>query len=538
MGLFLAPCLAVLFLPASSSAAPPALTYLFPAGAQRGTTVEVSAGGTFERWPVQVWVDGKGLEVKPSNIRGKLTITAAADAVPGPYWLRLFDATGASELRPFLVGTLPEVLEREPNDDFKKPQTLNSGSVTVNGRLEKPGDVDCFALKLQKGQTLIASLEGNHTLGSPMDALLQVLSADGFVLEQNNDFHGLDPQIAFTVPKDGTYVVRTFAFPAQPDASIRFMGAETYVYRLTLTTGGFADHAFPLAVTRATPGEVSLVGWNIPATARKLAVKPAEEQDSIALFHPQVANPVRLRVEPHAILIQDRANDRRHPQAISLPATVSGRLEQNGAVHAYRFEAKKGQKLTFQAEAQTLGFPLNPVLRLTDASGKTLVRAEAANLGFDPELAFTVPRDGKYQVELRDLHARGGPRHLYRLRALFAAPDFELKLAADRFTLTTGKPLVIPIAIEHRNGFNGEVGIIAEGLPEGVTAMVTGNAAAKSVTLRLSGTRAVAAPFRITGRSKGSDQRQRLAQAPIAPFNTWTTYLWLTAVRPGAVGKK
>ena len=121
------------------------------------------------------------------------------------------------ELRPFIAGTLPEVMEKEPNDDFKKPHALD-GSCVVNGKLEKVGDVDCFAVTLKKGQTLVASLEAHNTLRSPMDAMLQVLSADGFVLEENNDFHGLDPQLAFTAKKDGTYIARVYAFPAQPDA--------------------------------------------------------------------------------------------------------------------------------------------------------------------------------------------------------------------------------------------------------------------------------------------------------------------------------
>src|SRR5205807_4906923 len=111
---------------------------------------------------------------------------------------------------------------REPNDDPRQAQVLAGSQVTVNGQLGKPGDVDVFALALRKGQTLVASLEANRTLKSPMDAVLQVLSADGFVLEQNNDYHGLDPQIAFAVPRDGRYLVRTFAFPAVPDASVKF----------------------------------------------------------------------------------------------------------------------------------------------------------------------------------------------------------------------------------------------------------------------------------------------------------------------------
>jgi hypothetical protein len=93
------------------------------------------------------------------------------------------------------------------------------------------------------------------------------------VLEENNDNHGLDPQIVFAAPKDGIYVLRVFAFPSVPDASIRFAGGDTYVYRLTLTTSGFADHAFPLAAMRGVATEVAVLGWNIPVDAKMLPLK-------------------------------------------------------------------------------------------------------------------------------------------------------------------------------------------------------------------------------------------------------------------------
>jgi hypothetical protein len=523
--------LLLLGLPATSAqAAPPTLTYLFPAGAQRGTTVEVTAGGSFPRWPVQVWVEGKGVEVKPARDQGRLTVTVANDAVPGTYWLRLFDAEGASSPRPFVVGTLPEVLEQEPNDDAKKPQLLASSSLVVNGRLEKPGDVDCFAVNLRGGQTLVAALQANRTLGSPMDGVLEVVSADGFVLEHNDDFHGLDPQIVFQVPKDGTYVVRTFAFPAVPDASIQFAGGELFIYRLTLTTGGFADHPFPLAVSRTQPGEVELAGWNIPEAARKLRIDPAPDLDTVTLFHPQVANTVTVRLEPHPAVVQDKGNDHRHPQALTLPVTVSGCLERAEAVHAYRFEGRKGQRLGFQVEARALGFPLSPVLVVTDAAGKPLARAEGPALGRDPELAFQVPGDGAYQLELSDLHAGGGPRFLYRLRAMPAAPDFELSLAADRFVLAPGKPLDIPVTLVGRNGFDRPVEVSAEGLPEGVTAAALPAAAgAKAVALRLSGgAKPASVPIRIVGKSKGNEALVRPARAALAGLDAATANVWLT----------
>src|SRR5437868_6515021 len=106
-----APFLALLLawtLPASAK--PPTLDTLFPPGGRRGQTVTVTAAGSFGHWPVKVWVEGRGLEITTLPEVGKLSIAIAADAPVGVHRVRLFDDEGATPLRPFLVGTLPEVV--------------------------------------------------------------------------------------------------------------------------------------------------------------------------------------------------------------------------------------------------------------------------------------------------------------------------------------------------------------------------------------------------------------------------------------------
>lgn len=504
-------------------AAPPTPTYLFPAGGQRGTTVEVTAAGTFAAWPVHVWVSGRGVGAKAAADKGKLTVTVAADATPGVYWLRLYDDTGASGLRPFLVGTLPEMREQEPNDDPKKPQALDKAGVVVNGRLEKVGDVDCFAVPLKKGQTLVAALEAHGTLRSPMDAILQIVSADGFVLASNNDHNGLDPFIAFDVPADGTYVVRSFAFPAEPDSSIRFAGGEAYVYRLTLTTGGYADHPWPLAVMRDASDTVEFIGWNVPATAKALAVKPV---DDITLFHAEVANDVRLRVEPHACVSRPASAE---PFALAAPVTVSSRLRETQAAESYVFGANKGQKLVARVASPSLGLPVSPVIVITDAGKKELARAEPPGLDRDTELAFTAPANGLYTLTIRDRFGDGGSRYAYALRLAPATPDFALALKADRFVLDAGKSLDVPVTIQRLHGFAGEVELSVEGLPVGVRVASAAGPNNDIIVKLTAETDAVGSGrVRIRGRAKGEPHIIRTATATVAEFGTTTSDVWLT----------
>lgn len=501
-------------------AAPPNLDYLFPAGAQRGTTVEITAAGIFGRWPVKAHVEGNGIDVKPAKTSGKLAINVAKDAEPGVCWIRLYDDEGASVARPFIVGLLPEVMEVEPNDDPKKPQVIDKPSVVVNGRLDKPGDVDTFAVKLTKGQTLVASLEAYRTLRSPMDGVLQILSADGFVLEQNDDYHDLDPQIAYAAPKDGTYLVRVFAFPALADATIRFAGKENFVYRLTLTTGPFVEYAYPLAVERSKAAEVELVGWNIPEDLRRFKISPHESVGTLRLFNPQFASPFSVRVENQPCVV--RGKDK--PHTIVLPMTVTGRLDRPGDSDNYQINAKKGEKLSFRIASRTLGFPLDPVLRLSDGAGKTLLQTKAAAIGADASLDYTPTQSGVYRLEVSDLHQGGGFRYVYRLHAGPLAPDFEVKVAADSFTLSQAKALEIPITLTRIGGFAQDIAVTVEGLPKHIRASAT----AKAVSLQLTQKMPFNGPIRILATTK--DGATRSVHASVAETGRVTDQIWLNVV--------
>jgi hypothetical protein len=496
------------FFCSSASAAPPALTNLYPAGAQRGTSVEFTATGTLDA-STKVWASGKGVTVEATKTKGKFKVTVAKDATPGTYWLRAHNAEGASGLRPFIVGTLPEVTEKEPNDDYKKPHTLDSSCV-VNGKLAKSGDVDCFAMKVKKGQTLVASLEAHHTLRSPMDAMLQILSSDGFVVAENNDFRGLDPQIAFTARQDGTYIARVYAFPSQPDASIRYFGSDACIYRLTLTTGPFADYSLPLAVGSAAK-EVEAEGWNLTPQTRKLTLAPGDDHFATA-FGANVANTLRVCRDPHPIFA--KADGTLKP-----PFSATGRIESPRTETAIAVEGKKGQPLTLQVESRSLWLAVNPVVRVLDKAGKQLTRAEPGKLNSDTTLTFTPPADGVYTIAVSDLFAGGGPRYVFLLRVL-TEPDYDLTVTTDRFAITPGKPMTIPVKVTRLRGFTKDVEVVAEGLPDGVKVEVTKPAKPD--------------PNKV----KDEPKFTRTVHAPLAEFEDTTAELWLAPTTQAAAPKK
>ncbi len=522
-----ASCL-VLLLSSTLDAKAPTLTAISPSGAERGKTVEVTAVGSFDRWPVKPWADDPGIAITPGKDKGKLTIAVSPDAAPGFHQIRLADEEGATSLRPFFVGTLPEVVEAEPNDAVKKPQriawTKERPGATINGKLGKSGDVDGFAVDLKKGQSLVASIEANRRMASPMDGVLQVANDRGIVLLQNDDDHDKDPQLTYRAPADGTYLVRVFAFPATPDSTIRFAGGDAYLYRLTLTAGPFVDHTVPLAISRISPGPVTLSGWNIPDADRSVNVFIAPDDPALAypVISDAYADGRSLRLVNHPSLVEPTGpsnGSARLPEAAS--GCVTGHIETSKEIDTYLLPMKKGQTAKVRVESRSLGQPLDPVLKVLDPSGK-LIRELDDSLGADAEITLNATVDGDHKVQVSDLHGRGGPRFAYLLTAERPGPELQIRVPNERFNIAPGKTLDIAVDLDRLGGYAGKIEVRALGLPAGCTAEPAVSIAGKDsktadeVTLKIqTGKDPIVGPFKIVALAEGLTPSKRIVPGTI-----------------------
>src|SRR3982750_4051695 len=77
------------------AAAAPKIDTIFPAGGQRGTSVEITISGTFDSWPVQTWASHPGIVISLGKKSGQATVAIAPDVPCGVHWVRLYDKTGA-----------------------------------------------------------------------------------------------------------------------------------------------------------------------------------------------------------------------------------------------------------------------------------------------------------------------------------------------------------------------------------------------------------------------------------------------------------
>jgi hypothetical protein len=506
-------------------AASPVLTHVHPAAVARGEVTEVRLVGTFDPWPCRVWVDGPGVEFVAGEAAGVFTVRTAADALVGPRLMRAFNAEGASIPISLVVADAPQILEVEPNTDFRHPQVLPSSTVTINGRHEKSDDVDSFAVELVAGQSLVA-----YVVAAGFDSMLRVVDAAGVTMAFNHDAKTLDPFLVFTAPRDGRYVIQTMghAYPASTD--VRFAGGETCIYRLHVSTGPVVRNTWPLGVTAGAAATVDLEGWNL--TTSRLDVSAG-----LPPGVPAIVSDVPEYVET--------------PEAgvMTLPFGVSGRIEIPGGHDRYEFTAVKDSVLEMSVTARRHGSEMDPWLKIRDADGRELAANDDDGGSLEPRLVWTVPADGRYAVEVGDLTQRAGADFFYRLQVMSVRPVMTAVAASHAVTVVPGKSADFKVVVSRRPGFTAALKVVALGLPVGVTAaevdvpeaggevtlvLAAGNdAAAASMPIRLvvrevDGGRELGVSYSMATVSENNGVPQGYQQLLIGS----TDQLWLTVTPP------
>ena len=140
----------------------PVVSFVFPAGAQQGKTIEATINGKDLQNATGVRITGPGVECKIVQVVGpnavRISLAVAPDAELGERELRLITPGGISNRVRFILGALPEINEVEPNTDPAKPQMLAALPILINGQvLER--DRDYFRFAAKKGQTIVFSVQ-------------------------------------------------------------------------------------------------------------------------------------------------------------------------------------------------------------------------------------------------------------------------------------------------------------------------------------------------------------------------------------------
>ncbi|MGB4711078.1 MAG: PPC domain-containing protein [Fuerstiella sp.] len=508
----------------------PKIERISPPGGQRGTAVTCKLIGKAGDGQLHVADDATGLTFQISEKQDTITVTIADDATAGLNWIRFWNEAGATELLPFVVGLLPESAEAEPNNDIGAANAVEIPT-TINAVLEKSGDVDLYSVTLKAGQTLFSSVTANQQLGSPMDAVLQVVDVAGTTVAHNDDSDGLDPQLTFTAQDDGNYYVRIFAFPSAPNSTIALAGGSGFVYRLTLSTGPIAEFSVPGFVQTGASTDVRIFGTNLPDEGLGATV-PATN-DAAYDFLTGTDLPLIIRRQPHSSFTEANLSG----NSLTMPTSVTGIISQPYEIDRYVLNGMKGQKIDVEVNARSLKSPLDPLITITDASKKLLKEADdRSKENLDAFVQATLPADGLYEIAVSDRYLHGGPRYFYTLTCRPTVPEVSAEVTTSAFVLNADKPLEIPVSISRKNWFDSKLNFTVSGLPEGVDAATVVSEkdgdTSKKVTIKITQTEAATAfsgPIQIIARP--DEGETEIAVQHDIPNSSDTSHKhWLTVV--------
>lgn len=450
---------------------------------QRGTTNEVTVSGealsavnavlftgagvsgtVAPRPTPAVTLEGSagGLTAGPESAKSlTVHLAVAPDAPLGTREIRIAGPDGVSNPLTLNISDLPELGER-PADG--PPVMLPAA---ISGIIGASTEVDTIRFSAKAGEKLIFDVQANR-MGSPLDPTLVMLDSSGKELARSEDAHGLDPFIEFTVPSDGDYVARL--------SDLRFQGGGDYRYRLVAGALPYLEFLFPFGGRRGSAVDLELDGRLLEGSDR-MSIRiasdaPLGRQDIRAhtargLSNPQPFEagdlPEMREVEPNNA--SDKAG------AVTAPVVLNGKIGEPGDVDFFRLTSASDQKLVVDVQARRFGSPLDALLTLMDDQGTVLQRNDDA-AGLDARIEFDAKKDAVYRLSLRDLTDRGGARFGYRMsvQSPDRSPDFTARTTAGRYRLARGGNTAVRCEVDRRNGFDGAVRIMGEGLPSGVTA--------------------------------------------------------------------
>jgi hypothetical protein len=406
----------------------------------------------------------------------KLRFTVAADAQPGVRDFRIATPQGVSTLGQLVIARDPVISEKAKNDTLKAAEPITLPA-TVCGAIESAEDIDFYKFNVEPGAMLSfhvrsARLEDKiHDLQAHSDPIIAIRNASGTIVAQADNYFFGDPLLSHRFDAGGEYFLEI--------RDVRYQGNQYWQYSIEISDRPFVTNVFPLALEPAHATPVHLVGYQVPADPVELSL-PAESEGPMWVSVPmgdEPANPAPV-VASRLPVVLESAEENNTPEAaqsVAVPATINGRIESEADVDCFAFEAKKGERFSVEVIARRQQSSLDSNLRLLDMKGKSLVENDDLNTGrhiFGDSLIefWAAPADGKYVVEIRDLHLRGGDSFVYAVNITRSEPYFTLEADTDKTVLAPGTSGAIFVRAYRKNGFAGEVQLAIDGLPEGVTA--------------------------------------------------------------------
>jgi hypothetical protein len=327
---------------------------------------------------------------------------------------------------PFAVDTLPELLDKEPNNDLKRAQKLTL-PVMINGRIDRPGDWDVFQFTGKANESIVAEVYARR-LDSPLDSVLKLTDATGKVLAFNDDHedlgsgsntHHADSYLMAKLPADGVYYVHI--------GDTAHNGGEEYAYRLRISAPqpDFELRVVPSSLSLRSKSAANVSVYVIRKDGFKGAIKLALKDALPGITSP----PVTISPTQAVVQLTVRTSLATTPQPFNLFIEGRALVEKKEIVHQAvpaedRMQAFLWRHLVPAQELQALVFdpayqpppkrvppnPPEPAVAAQAAEAavvKTVAAATAATAPAAPKPKFTQQQVTARLRELKRLYGAG-----------------------------------------------------------------------------------------------------------------------------------
>lgn len=409
-----------------------------------------------------------------------LRVTIEKDAKPGLRHLQITSKQGVSNPVRFMVGTLPERYEREPNDELKRVQQVLQTPFVFNGQV-MPGDLDQLKFHAKKGQKLVVQAKARELIPYLADAVpgwfqavisLKNERGEELAFVDDYQFHP-DPVLYYEVGQTGTYVLSIH------DAIYR--GREDFVYRLSVGELPFVTSLFPLGATLGQETQVELQGWNLPNSRAYLPTKLKSKGIAKGELSTEKGLSNTFQYELSELPEQFETADNNtfaEAQNIQTPLVINGQIELPGDTDFYQFDAQQGDVIHAEILARRLNSPVDSLLRLFNADQELLQLNDdlepAENMGLlthhaDSALSWHIQHSGRYYLQVSDSQYQGGKNYGYRLKVSELQPNFQLYALPSTLVMGKGGTSLVSFHLIRKQGFQGAVTIQATDLPTGIS---------------------------------------------------------------------
>ena len=300
---------------------------------------------------------------------------------------------------------------------------------------------------------------------------MYIYTEAGREIAYNDDAEGLssDPQIAFTAPAAGNYIVEV--------RDIRYAGSGNHRYRLRIGDFPAVQMALPVGYPRGQKSRIDFAGVSVADAAPAWFEPAADAAPGWTLVNSKRAGGKSSAFAFAELTTSGEVVDREpndtidQAQAITLGQQINGRLDKPKDVDKYRIEAKAGQRFLFTGLTRSLAAPTDLILRMLDAKGSQLAMVDDEGKA-EGRLNFTFPADGVYFFEVSELNKRGGSQYGYRVAVEEYQPGFKLSANADTLNVPAGCTLAMVITAT-RFDYAGAIDLLVTGLPAGLTSNPT-----------------------------------------------------------------